>query len=332
MSELNYYTTKEAAVILKKSPVTINHYVRTGRLTPIEDLWGGHRGYLFDKEAVEQLKAELERNDTAGMLTGEAAAYLKVTRAVLQSYLQEDKIPHQKTTWRNREVVTIQKEDLDLFLEQHQERVLEDRLKQRTFYDRKKKQAFYQRFSSASVREARLIRVESGKWAFLLMDTGAVTSYEEGIYKHELKPDYTVSFGKRTGTPGYAKLSLPLKLAFTRKFMDLLYQQFDVSNVYMDIKHEDKILVVYMKDALFNNVKNVEALARFLESNIEDGFVAANSNQIRIESAKKSLSIHLPAEIKMKIKKLADEQNTSMQEISSKIIEAYFTEKQDQQP
>lgn len=328
MSELQYYTTKEAAELLGKSPVTINHYVRIGRLVPVEDLWGGHRGNLFEKEAIEKIKAELESHQSSGMMTGEAAAYLKVTRAVLQSYLNEQLIPYEKKQWRNREVLVIQKEDLDLFLEQYQERVMEDRLKQRTFYDRKNKQAFYQRFSSSSIREARLIRLDSEKWAFLIMETGGVISYEEGIYKHELKPDYTILFGKRTGTPGYAKLTLPIKLSLTRQFMDLLYQQVDISNVYMDIQPEDKNLVIYMKDALFNDVKNVEALSAFLESKIEDGFTASNSNQIRIESAKKSLSIHLPADIKRKIKKLADEQNTSMQEISSKIIERYFQEKE----
>ena len=324
MDILNCYTTKEVADLLGKSAVTIGHYIRIGKLTPVEDVWGGHRGNLFEKSAVETLKAELENEQLDGMMTGEAAAYLKVTRAVLQSYLQEKLIPYEKTMWRNREVVIIKKVDLDLFQEQYQERVVEDRLKKRTFYDRKRKQAFYQRFSSDTIQEARLIQNSEGTWRFLIVQTGDEISYEAGIYKHELKPDYALSFGKRTGTPGYAKLTLPLKLSFTRQFIDLLYQQFDLSNVYMEIKFEENSMILYTKDVLFNSVENAETLAHFLESKVEEGYIAANSNQIRIESSEKSLSIHLPADIKKKIKQLANERGTTMQEVSRTIIIDYF--------
>ncbi|MET1030207.1 helix-turn-helix domain-containing protein [Domibacillus tundrae] len=324
MDILNCYTTKEAADLLGKSAVTIGHYIRTGKLTPVEDVWGGHRGNLFEKSAVEKLKAELANEEPDGMMTGEAAAYLKVTRAVLQSYLNENLIPYEKKMWRNREVVMMKKVDLDLFQEQYQERVLEDRLKQRIFYDRKRRQAFYQRFSSNTIQEARLIRNSEGTWLFLVIDTGFEISYEEGIYKHELKPDYALSFGKRTGTPGYAKLTLPLKLSLTRQFLDLLYQQYDLSNVYMEFKLEENSIILYIKDALFNSVENAETIAHFLESKVEEGHIAANSKQIRIESAEKSLSIHLPANIKKKIKQLANERGTTMQEISKKIIMDYF--------
>mgnify|MGYP001073559756 CR=1 FL=1 len=324
MDILNCYTTKEAAEHLGKSAVTIGHYIRTGKLKPVEDLWGGHRGHLFEKSAVDQLKAELDQEKPNGIMTGEAAAYLKVTRAVLQSYLNEQLLPFEKTVWRNREVVIIKKVDLDLFQETHKERLVEDRLKQRTFYDRKKQLAFYQRFSSPSIQEARLLQNQKKDWLFLIVATGEHISFEEGIYKHELKPDYSLSFGKRTGTPGYAKLTLPLHLSFTRQFLDLLYQQFDLSNVYMDIQLEENNLWIYMKDALFNNVENAEILGHFLENKAEEGFVAANVNQIRIESAEKSLSVYLPFDIKKKIKQAAVEQGTTMQEISKRIIMDYF--------
>ncbi|MCI2257142.1 helix-turn-helix domain-containing protein [Domibacillus sp. PGB-M46] len=318
------YTTKEAAERLGKSAVTIGHYIRTGKLTPVEDLWGGHRGHLFEKSAVDQLKEELDQEQPNGMMTGEAAAYLGVTRATLQSYLQEQLISFEKTTWRSREVVTIKKVDLDLFQETHKERLVEDRLKQRLFYDRKKQMAFYQRFSSSTIQEARLTWNAQKEWMFFIQDTGAQLSFEEGIYKHDLTPDYTLSFGKRTGTPGYAKLSLPLQLSFTRQFLDLLYEQFDLSNVYMDIRQEENIIILYVKDMLLNAVENAEILGHFLESNIEEGFAAANNSQIRLESAEKSLSIYLPADIKKKIKQAATEQGTTMQEISKRIIMDYF--------
>ncbi|WP_050184483.1 helix-turn-helix domain-containing protein [Domibacillus robiginosus] len=320
----NFYTTKEAAEHLGKSAVTIGHYIRIGKLTPVEDLWGGHRGHLFEKSAVDQLKAELDKEKPTGIMTGEAAAYLGVTRAVLQSYLQEQLIPFQKITWRSREVAIIQKADLELFQEVHKERLVEDRLKQRLFYDRKKQLAFYQRFSSGTIQEARLIQNEQKEWLFLIMDTNTQISFEEGVYKHELKPDYTLSFGKRTGTPGYAKLTLPLQLSFTRQFLDLLYEQFDLSNVYMDIRAENNSLILYVKDVLFSGVENAETLGHFLESKIEEGFVASNAHQIRIESAEKSLSIYLPAHIKKKIKQAATEQGTTMQEIAKNIIMDYF--------
>ncbi|WP_018395684.1 helix-turn-helix domain-containing protein [Bacillus sp. 37MA] len=325
MNKPDYYTTKEAAAILDKATATIHKYIRDGKLTPIEDHWGGHRGKLFKKEAVEKLKEELA-DDMPGMTMSESADYLKITRSILQSYLDEHLIPFQKQTWRNKSVTFIQRLDLDTFKTAYRDRLLDDRLKQRTFYDRKNKQAFYQRFSSPSINEARLIRYDSGKWGFFIPLTGLEMGYEEGIFKHELTSDYEVSFGKRTGTPGYAKISLPLHYSLTRKFIDVLYKQCAISNLYMEIHEDKQKLTIYMKDAVLTDTESAESIGHLLENNIEDGYITANHQHIRIESSEKNLSIHLPYEIKKKIKELADEQGTSMQVISSQIIENYFSQ------
>jgi hypothetical protein len=140
----------------------------------------------------------------------------------------------------------------------------------------------------------------------------------EGNYKFELTPDYPLTFGKRTGTPGYAKISaLPLGYSLTRHFIDLLYQQGSISNMYMDI--QESHISIMLKKISFHDVS--EGVAPFLESKLEEGQIITHQNQMRIET---NLSIAVSNDIKNKIKEMADQEETSMQEIASRIIEEYF--------
>lgn len=50
-------TTAEAAQILGKSVATVNRLVALGRLTPARKLPGKTGAYLFDRAAVEALRA-----------------------------------------------------------------------------------------------------------------------------------------------------------------------------------------------------------------------------------------------------------------------------------
>ncbi len=319
MDKTSFYTTQQVAELLNKSVPTIYKYIQDGKLIPVEDFWRAHRGKLFDKDAVHAFKQTLEGN--SGMTISEAAGYLETTRSAVQTYLDEGLIPFNKKEWRNKEVTFIQKMDLDTFTETHQRRMQQDRIKQRIFYDRKNNYAFYQRFSSDQIREARLIRMKD-KWAFLLLPSGEEVSFNEGIYKFELTPDYPLTFGKRTGTPGYAKISaLPLGYSLTRQFIDLLYQQGSISNMYMDIQESQ--ITILLKDMSFHDVP--AEMAHFLESKLEEGKITIHQNQIKIESSETILSIAISNKIKEKIKEMADQQGTSMQEIASRIIDEYFS-------
>jgi excisionase family DNA binding protein len=324
MDKTGYYTTKQVAEVLNKSIPTIYKYIQDEKLIPVEDFWRANRGKLFDKEAVDAFKQTLDGN--SGMTISEAAVYLETTRSAVQTYLDEGLIPFDKKEWRNKDVTYIQKMDLDEFKETSQRRMQQDRIKQRIFYDRKKNYAFYQRFSSDKISEARLIRMKD-QWAFLILPSGEHVSFNEGIYKFELTPDYPLTFGKRTGTPGYAKISaLPLHYSLTRHFIDLLYQQGSIANIYMDI--QESHISIMLKELSFHDVS--EGMAPFLESKLTEGQLITHQKQIKIESSETNLSLAVSNDIKNKIKEMADQQDTSMQEIASRIIEEYFS-KRDQE-
>ncbi|WP_018393276.1 helix-turn-helix domain-containing protein [Bacillus sp. 37MA] len=318
MNNLEYYTTKEVASRIGKSVPTIHKYVEEGKLTPVEDLWGGYRGLLFEKEPIEQFIQEMP-NEKPGLTLNEAADRLQTNRSTVQTYLNEGLVPYVKRESRGREVTFIKETDLKEFTEIHAERLKEDRLKQRHFYNRKNNEAIYHRFSSSSIQEARLFREGLGDWYFIVPKTGQTLSYNEGIYEHKLKPDYPVVFGKRTGTPGYAKLKLPLRYSLTYQFVDLLYQYAHVANMYMDME-EDR-LIVLVKDCVCFDVS--EELASFIQSRIDEGQARFQRGVLAIESEEETLSVRLSRETKQWIKQLADQNGSSMQEVASSIIEEY---------
>ncbi|MCM3789972.1 hypothetical protein M3221_16405 [Domibacillus indicus] len=73
-----------------------------------------------------------------------------------------------------------------------------------------------------------------GDWCFIIPGSDDTFSYMEGIYTHNLTPDYSIEMGKRSTKPGYAVLNLPAIYSLTYQAMDLLYQQVPVANLYME--------------------------------------------------------------------------------------------------
>jgi hypothetical protein len=77
-----------------------------------------------------------------------------------------------------------------------------------------------------------------------------------------------------------------------------------------------------LKEISFHDIP--EGMAHFLESKLEEGKVIAHQNHIKIGSSETNLSIAISNDIKNKIKEMADQEEKSMQEIASRIIEEYF--------
>jgi predicted site-specific integrase-resolvase/predicted DNA binding CopG/RHH family protein len=325
MNTSEYYTTKEVADILKKSVATIHKYISEGKLEPVDDQWRAARGKRFSKESVEAFKETMEIK--TGLSMSEAADYLQITRSAVQTYLDQGLIPFEKKKWRNKDTVFIQKANLNEFLETQRKRLTEDRIKQRSFFDKKKKTAYYQRFSSATIQEARLIRKGLSEWSFFITETDETLSYNEGIYKHELTPDYPLLTGKNKTTPGYARIELARHYSLTRKFIDLLYQHCFIGDLYMDIDDQKDTITIWMKDITFEHVP--EGIAEFIENKLLEGRVTSFQQQMKIESGEKTFTFHMSEELKEKVKKIADQQGTSMQDVVNNILETHFEKQED---
>jgi len=227
--ERNYYTTEEAAKILNKTKATIYNYIRKGILVPLPNhKWRMLNTRVFPKEQVDELAEKQEKK--LGLTTTEAAKFLGVSRSTIHKLVKEGAIPSVEGTYRGRNISYIGQADLEQFAAEHNHYLQSERLKKRNYYDKKKSIAFLQKFSTEEGREARLVLDADGKWAFLFPDTHEVISYEEGIYKEELKPSYELKYGKQNTSPGFMKIVLPAKHPLTMEFFDLLYQQYELSN------------------------------------------------------------------------------------------------------
>ncbi|OMP65621.1 helix-turn-helix domain-containing protein [Domibacillus epiphyticus] len=323
----NFYTTKETAAILGKTVPTIYKYIREGKLTPLPDhKWRMQATRLFPKEQVEELKEKQEKK--LGFTTTEAADFLGITRSTLLRFVKEEKIPSMKGTLRGREVSYIAEVDLQQFATENKTYLEQKRIQKRDYYDKKLNIAYYQRYSSESIEDARLVWDENGEWSFLLYPSRQLVSYNEGIYKHDLHPAYQVTYGKNMTTPGFAKITLPYDHPFTMQFMDILYQQCDLSNIYVDVHSaslgKQSAIDIMVKNSIFESVD--EGLSRFVELHIVEGSVQIIGDRIKIESNEEILTLHVEKSLKEQLKKAAEDQDTSMQEIANQILIKHFKE------
>ncbi|MCP3763690.1 helix-turn-helix domain-containing protein [Domibacillus sp. A3M-37] len=325
MSNPEYYSTKEVAELIKRSVPTVHVYVQEGKLTPVEDPWSGHHGHLFSKEEVERFIEAMPEEPT-GMSLNQAAARLHTNRASITTYINEGLLPSTTGKVLGRTATLIHESDLKEFSERYQKRIQEDRLTQRQYYNKKTKEAVYQRFSSPSLPEARLMREGLGEWYFIDPATKQTFSYNEGIYTHRLTPNYSVEFGKRTGTPGYAILKLPTEYSLTYQAMDLIYQHVKAANLYVELIGDR--IVLHMKDTILRGVS--EELGYFLKRQLVQGRIqySREHEAISIESEEELLSVYLPRKIKEWLKKEAEEKGTSMQEVAGDIIEEVYNREQ----
>ncbi|MCP3763791.1 helix-turn-helix domain-containing protein [Domibacillus sp. A3M-37] len=321
MKHPNYYSTKEVAELINRSIPTVHVYVQEGKLTPVEDPWNGHHGRLFSKEEVERF-IETMPDEPTGLSLNQAAARLHTNRASITAYINEGLLPAAQGKVLGRTATLVEESDVKEFSERYQKRIQEDRLTQRQYYNKKTKEAVYQRFSSPSLPEARLMREGLGEWYFIDPATKKTFSYNEGIYTHRLTSNYSVEFGKRSGTPGYAILNLPAAYSLTYQAMDLIYQHVNAANLYIEMI-EDRILL-HMKDMLFHDVP--DELGYFLKRQLVHGRIrySPEHEALSIESDEELLSVYLPREIKEWLKKEAEEKGTSMQEVAGDIIEKVY--------
>jgi glutamine amidotransferase-like uncharacterized protein len=88
----------------------------------------------------------------------------------------------------------------------------------------------------------------------------------------------------------------------------------------MDI--QESHISIMLKEISFHDVP--ERMAHFLQSKLEEGKIITHQIHIKIESSETNHSIAISNKTKQNIKGMADQQDTNMQEITSRIIEEYF--------
>ncbi|RJS50086.1 helix-turn-helix domain-containing protein [Bacillus sp. PK3_68] len=320
--EKKYYTTEEAAKMLNKSKATIYNYIQKGLLVPLPDhKWRMLNTRVFPKEQVEELARKQEKK--LGLTTTEAAKFLGVSRSTLHKLVKEGTIPAVQGTYRGRQIFYINQIDLEQFAGENAAYLQSERLKRRHYYDKERNIAFFQKFSTKAGREARLVFDTGGRWAFLFPDTHEVKSYEEGIFKEELAPSYELNYGKQNTSPGFLKMILPAKHPLTMEFFDMVYQQYEISNLLLHFDPADydtlNDVEIHLKKTVLKEVP--EHLFRFLDRYVTKGSLLYDKEgYLFIETDIETLTISLPKNLKEKIKKEGEKEGISMQEVVLRIL------------
>ncbi|OCA90306.1 hypothetical protein A8F95_21160 [Bacillus wudalianchiensis] len=154
-------------------------------------------------------------------------------------------------------------------------------------------------------------------------DTHEIKSYEEGVFKEELKPSYELNYGKPNTGPGFLKMVLPAKHPLTMEFFDIVYQQYELSNLLLHFTPTDydalNEVEIHIKKTVLKEVP--EHLFRFLDRYVAKGSLQYDKEgYLFIETDMETLTISLSKNLKEKIKKEAEGEGISMQEVILRIL------------
>ncbi|MFL0364589.1 MULTISPECIES: helix-turn-helix domain-containing protein [Pseudobacillus] len=315
------YTIEEAATILNKSKSTIYKYIKEGKLTLLT-YWEKRGMRLLSKKDVENLAKE-QKDEKLGWTTAETAQFLGLSRSTIQHFIHEGQLPAIKGKMQGKDAYYIKEEDVRIFGKKHERYIRREYIKRRPFYDREHNIALYQRFSSPSINEARLIWDKKKKWQFMILPTREILSFHEGIYRHLLTPDYALTYGEQIGHPGLATATLPLDHPLTFQWIDIIYQQSDLANIYFEFDAvSPTMLTIKLKNTVFENVSL--QLSSFLKERIEEGRIEVTGKQVLIESGMDLMTIQLPSKLKEKIRQKAEKEKTNMQKVVLNILDEHL--------
>lgn len=314
-----YYTVDEAAATLGRTKSTIYKYIQQGKLTPLEDhKWRMLPGALIPKSQVNNLLEKQEKK--LGMTISEAAIKLDVHSSTIKRFINDGLLPSTIGTWRGKTVSFIEEDDLDHFFLNNEEYLRTEKLKRRDYYIKAQNIAYLQKFSSKNGLEARLLIDQEKNLQFLFPNTKELISFEEGIYKYELAPSYSLKFEVDTPTsPGQSIFSIPRYHPYTFEFLDTFYQENNIANMYLDFTNES-FLTIYLRNTKIQGVSS--SLYTFFHNHIIEGRCDYDEEQelMMVDAEIDTLMINLPKEIKDKIKRKADENKISMQKLVITIL------------
>jgi len=307
--------TSEAAELLNVKPSTIHKYVKEEKLKPVyETNWHIDATKLFYLDEVEALKEKLMK---PGITTGEAASLLGLHPTTVNLYIQRNELKAEKKEYKGRPVYFIEPEELERFKSAYEETKKREK---RGFYDKETGYAWFQLFEGPEGDSGRILLNDSGQPYFFSLEGNI--AYEE-IKKNGYTPAYQINDKKYISRKGFARFGFP-ESGQAYGIMDLFYKVLGPKNMKVTLT-EERIIDVEVKPILIEETIS-ELECEYLETHLQQGDITKRLEGIFIDSELEVLSVPIPSELKLKIRKESKEKNITIEELVVKILKEKYEE------
>lgn len=309
-------TTSEAAELLKVKPSTIHKYVREEKLKPVyETNWQIDATKLFYLDDVEALKKQLAK---PGITTGEASELLGLHPTTVNLYIQRGELKAEKKDYKGRKLFFIEPEELERFKSKYEET---KKLEKKDFFDKETGYAWFQSFVDQHGEvNGRILLNESGQ-PYLSTPNGQIPYGE--IKKSGYAPSFIIkdiNYKSRKGIVRFHFAETP----DTFRIMELFYKNLGPKNMKV-ILTDDRKIEVEVKPILIEETVS-EFDYQFLESHLQLGNISKRLEGIFLDSELENLSVPVPTQLKLRIRKDAKEKNKTIEELVLKILKEKYEE------
>ena len=287
-------TTKEASAYMNISVSTLRHYIRQGKITPINrKTWRKDGQYLFRQEDIKHLKDALT---PSGLTFQEIARRLQRTQSLIYHYYASGKLKAEKKSRHGHVQYVVSESEFKRFLSEEYEPY-----RMKTFYLPRHGIYLFQPYKHPQSEEwGRIMRVDHRT-----NTADLVTSQHRTLSLEQWKEEGFQAIDELTNVdPIHKRGDVLFEFPFSKKIeseiydcMDLLYEvglknidvQVDQKNIYVDVKP-------FQINAVPPNV------IRKLRSSVKKGLVEVHSIRNEVMLSLKTdiekITFHVPRKIK----------------------------------
>lgn len=311
------WTTSEVAKTLGVSEPTVYKLVRNGDLTPInKEKWHIEGSFYFEEEEVEKIRHLYTKPD---LTTQDVAARIRKSVTTVLRFITEEKLPAYRRMYKGKTRYFIRESDLEDFMMKYEKK--ED--KRQVFYSKKTGHFLFQPFRQKDTDEmARIIEFNDLYYGRALTEQGKTyhTLYE--LKNDGFLPLYKLEHGKPNTKRGYASFQFPFPnqtQSTVFQLMDVIFKSAGPQNI--KIRTTSELIHLQVKPTLLplDRTEHMNEID-LLKNGVKEGKVLLRPNGVMIESDVEPLIVYLPSSVKEQIKRMAREEDKTMEELAKEFI------------
>ncbi|MDQ0178069.1 helix-turn-helix domain-containing protein [Bacillus chungangensis] len=322
-----FISTKEAMNLLSCTVQTIYHYVKAGKLHPInKEDWQIDGTYYFKKIDIEKLKKIREK---PGFTTREAAKCLQLSVSTVLKDIKNGYLPARKEIYQGKQQYFIKQKDLDLF---RKSTYYQKKTRKKAFFSKENNRYLFEPFEHKETGEfGRVIELNEKNGTFLT-EGGTILPITK-IEKYNYRSIYPYQPKKYVTSKGYATFVLKapsLEDAINVRsdvfsVLDLLYTFAGVEN--MQLEKSGGEIKVRVKKFFIPKLNLSEKETEMIRESIVSGEIKESNDRIVIQPPVESLSIYIETSLKEKAIERAEQANLSLESFVIQLLEQALQKK-----
>ncbi|WP_088069010.1 helix-turn-helix domain-containing protein [Gottfriedia luciferensis] len=308
-------TTNEVVELLGISKQTIYNYVKAGKLKLVYEDWqidGTMKFYLKD---INLLKSQNIKPD--GLTVLETANLLGVSKASIHQYIRNGKVTSNKINFKGRLTVFIPTEEVEKLKVSNK-----NNAKRKTFFTKNHEFILFGLYNIPNSNEkARIVEIHDTGEIVAKTNMGELLNKEELLTKG-FEKSYEVKQTNHSTKRGSITFHFPFPQSINAPIfgiIDEFYKQIGIQNMNLYLVG-NTIKIELKPNKLPYHTDQIEQDFEILQNCLIDGKLSSRPGYIVLSSNQEQLTTFVKDDIKEKIKNIAIENNTGIEDITEKLI------------